>query len=267
MDSLLLVFKGFLIGLSVLIPGVSGGTMAIVLGIYDDLIHAISSFLKNKRKSFFLLVKVGAGALLGMVLFSKLIAYGLERFRFPMIYMFLGFVVGGIPVLAAKTKTSISRKRDYIFCVAGFAIAFLMMATPPEIMKLSTQTDVFGILFLLVAGFIIAVALILPGISTSFMLLTLGMYDTILEAIQTLNLFILIPVLIGVAVGTVSTTKILENVMHKYPRKTYLLILGFVLGSVLQVFPGIPKQMDILYSVLTFAFGVAAIRLLNKYSS
>lgn len=259
--------KGIAIGISFLVPGVSGGTMAIILGVYDDLIHSISAFFKEMKKNIIFLAQIGAGGVVGLLLFSKLISYALENFRFPMTYLFIGVILGGLPVLWKKCTDAGDNKWDFLYLVAGFIIVVVMTLEPSKIVDLANSTGIVNILFLLLAGFITAVALILPGISTSFMLLTLGLYDITLESINNLNVAFLAPLAIGCGIGVLATTKLLENLMQKHTRRTYLVILGFVVGSLLQVFPGIPAGMDILYSLITLVAGFIAIRYISKYTS
>lgn len=275
MKDVVLILKGVMIGISTLIPGASGGTMAIILGVYDRMIHAVSSFFKEKRSNFLFLVKIGAGTLAGMLLFSRVIHYGLLYFYFPMISLFLGMICGGIPVLLNRAKSAVSRKRDYIFSFLGFAIALSMLLQPPELINLANARDAVGYLFLCGVGVIVSVALVLPGISASFMLLALGIYETtFLEAMQTLNLAFLLPLFAGVGLGTVCTAKILERVLFRYPRKTYLLILGFIIGSVVteivkqtkgEKWP--PGASDFVFSAVAMLAGFVVIQLVNRFSS
>ncbi|ERK29336.1 DUF368 domain-containing protein [Clostridium intestinale] len=264
MGNIVTVIKGVVIGLATLVPGVSGGTMAIILGVYDDLIHSISSFFKDWKKNSLFLIQIGIGAVVGMGAFSKIIEQALVKYENPMIYLFLGIICGGIPVLYKKSLSSERKKSDLMFLVIGFIIVFIMTLQPSAVLTLATNTGVKSTIFLVIAGFIIAVALILPGISTSFMLLTLGLYSITLEAINTFNLAYLVPIGIGAIIGTLSTTKVIENLLEKYPSKTYLLILGFVIGSLLEVFPGIPEGFDIIYCIITFTVGFAVIKYMSR---
>ncbi|HBQ63417.1 MAG TPA: DUF368 domain-containing protein [Clostridiales bacterium] len=265
MNLLLTPLKGALTGIAMLIPGVSGGTMAIILGIYDHIIHAISTFFRDWKKNTLYLLAVGIGAAAGIGLFSNLISRALDHFRHPMIYLFLGIVIGGLPVLFRHIQNPEKKKADSLFLFIGLVIVLLMTLEPAAIVNLSQGTGILNFIFLVLAGVIIAVALILPGISTSFMLLTLGLYEPTIDAVKTFNLAFLIPVLLGCLLGVITTTRILETLLNKHTRKTYLLILGFVLGSIMQIFPGIPQGMDILYCLLTLATGYLAIRALSRY--
>lgn len=248
MDKLVNVIKGIVIGIAVLVPGVSGGTMAIILGLYDDIIHSISSFFSDIRKNALFLMTVGIGGAIGLLGFSSIMGYLLSNFRYPMIYLFIGIIIGGIPVLYKKAETGAKKATDWIFLAIGFIIVLVMAFFNVTVVNLANSTGILRFVFLFVAGIIIAVALILPGISTSFMLLAIGLYDTFIEAINSVKLDLLIPIGLGVIFGVISTTRVLENSMNRKPRQTYLLILGFVVGSIIEVFPGLPEGF---YTLMT----------------
>lgn len=256
--------KGLVIGLATLVPGVSGGTIAMILGIYSDLIHSIGSFFKDIKRNIILLLQVGIGAILGIVLFSKIINLALNRFPYQMSYLFMGVVSGGFPLLYKKSLDSKVKRFDFVFFIVGFIVVYIMTLEPNAIVNLAMDTGIKNIIFLIVAGIVIAIALIMPGISTSFMLLTLGLYDFTLEAINQHNLNYLIPLCIGVVIGTAITTKTIEKLLNKHTSKTYLLIVGFVVGSLIEIFPGIPEGMDLIYSIIIFSIGFL---LINKISS
>lgn len=264
------ILKGFIIGGSMSAPGVSGGTMAILLNCYNDLIRAVSSFTKDIKKNFLFLLQFAVGGGLGLLLLSKLIETGLEHQVFGQILrcLFVGFVLGGLPLIFKMTKTSSDKKPhvlDYLFAVLGFAIVIALTFLPEDVINLADSGGIKSVLFLLLAGFVVAIGLVLPGISAMGMLAALGLYEVINSAISQLNIGILLPLGVGGIVGIFSTTKIIEQFMDKHPRRTYLLIIGFVLGSALQILPTrSPQGFDILYWVLAAALGFAAIYLLSR---
>ena len=258
------ILKGILVTVSTMVPGVSGGTMAIILGIYDDLIHAISSFFEDWKKHSILMIQLLIGAVIGVLLFSRLIESALIKFPIIKSFFFIGVICGGIPTIYNKTKVNRRSKFNYVYLLVGFVIAILMSSEPEAVTTMATGGDNGSFLFLILAGFIIAIALILPGISGSFMLLMLGLYEITLNAINTLNIKFLIPLAIGGIIGTVATTKTIENLLNKYPHKTYMLILGFVIGSIKPIFPGIPTGMNIIYSILSLVIGFGIIHFISK---
>lgn len=257
--------KGVVTGVATLVPGVSGGTMAIILGIYDRLIHSVSSIFGDFKKNFLFLLQVGLGGVLGILLFSRLMESAMNTIPYVMQFLFIGIIIGGLPVLYKKSvSVDKGSPADYIFLIAGFAIVFLMTLEPQAIVNLATARGVLSYIFLIIAGIVIAIALVLPGISASFMLLALGVYSLTLNAINTLNIPFLIPLGIGLAVGTFGTAKAIEKLLQKYPRKTYMLIIGFVLGSLVEVFPGIPQGWQLPASIAVFILGFAVIFWLGR---
>ncbi len=265
MDYLKNFLKGIAAGVATLVPGVSGGTMAIILGIYDDLIHAVGSFFDNWKKNFMFLMVIGIGGVLGILLFSRLLENAIANYPHIMQFLFMGIIIGGLPVLyrksAATGKASIT---DLIFLIVGFALVLFMSAEPTAIINMATAQGALSVIFLFAAGIIIAIALVLPGISGSFMLLVLGMYGITLNAINTVNIPFLIPLGLGVAAGTIGTAKIIEGFLQKHPGKTYKLIIGFVLGSLVQAFPGLPTNSQLPASAAVFIIGFLAIYWLGR---
>jgi putative membrane protein len=248
------------IGLATLVPGVSGGTMAIILGVYDKLIHAISSYFHDWKNNTILLLEIGVGGILGIGLFSKLLENAIKDYPAVMQFLFIGVILGGLPTLYKKSISSGKRSMaDFLFLIIGFVTVLLLSSEPSTVTDMATAHGLLSMVFLFVAGVIIAIALELPGISGSFMLLALGLYGVTLNAINTINITFLIPLGLGIVVGTLGTTTVIEKMLQKFPGKTYMLIMGFVLGSIIPVFPGIPSGMQLLASIATFAFGLAAI--------
>lgn len=256
--------KGIVIGASMLVPGVSGGTMALILGIYDELIKSVSSFFDNIRKNLTFLMVVGIGGLIGLVLFVYVVKYGLDNFRMPTMFLFLGVVLGGLPVLFKETSKGEKSKFDYLYLTLGFVIVIFMIYFKGTIVNLSNVTGMAGFLILLLIGVFVAVALILPGISTSFLLLVLGMYEVTINAVESKDIGFLLPVVIGVFLGVVATTKILEYWLNTKPRQVYFLIIGFVVASIFSIFPGIPQGMDIIYSLVMFVVGTVFILYITR---
>jgi putative membrane protein len=265
MKFLINFLKGLVIGIATLVPGVSGGTMAVILGVYDDLIHAIGSFFEDWKKHSIILLQIGLGGLAGLLLFSKLLENVLQKYPFGMRFFFIGVIFGGIPVLYKKSTTAAKRSiKDLIFFVIGLVIVLLLSSEPAATTSLATSKGMLSIIFLFIAGIVMAVALILPGISGSFMLFVLGLYSVTLNAINTRNIPFLIPLGIGVVLGTLGTAKTIEKLLEKYPSRTYMLILGFVAGSLLPVFPGIPTGFSVVTSAAALIVGFLLINWLSK---
>lgn len=256
--------KGFAIGSSMLVPGVSGGTMAMMLGIYGDLIDAISSLRRNWKQNLRFLAVFCLGAGLGMLLLARPLLYLVETFQMPMMYFFIGAVAGSIPLIYHQSRVTKFSVKTVVYPCVGVGIVVLMGFIPQNLIPQSSDKGWLGILMLLLAGFVAAIALVLPGISVSYMLLMMGMYSRTMEALSRFQISYLVPLGIGLILGILATTKLLDKLMARFPQGTYLVILGFIIGSVLQVFPGIPEGWELLICPILFAAGFWAMHQLSQ---
>lgn len=254
-NRLTIMIKAFIIGASLLLPGVSGGTTSIVLGVYDDLIQSVSEFFSQFRKSVDYLVTFCIGGGLGILLFARPILYLKQAFEFPIMYFFIGAVIGSIPTILKKTRTSSVSVSSFLYVAAGIAVVMLFELLPAGLFQIGLPSSMLDYLLLAIAGLVAAFAIVLPGISVSYMFLVMGMYDETMAAVGSLNLPYLSPLGIGAVIGTFGLAKILRYAMEEHARPTYLVILGFILGSVVQIFPGIPSGIELLLCPLLFAAG------------
>lgn len=240
--------KGLWIGGTMTVPGVSGGTMAILLGIYERLIAAINGLVPKRKeknywsvagKSLLFLAVFLLGAGIGMFAFARVISGLLEQ---PVVgsyvrFFFLGAVAGGIPLILASAKV----KRFSVWCVVlpviGAALVYSLNFLPEEMFSLSETVGIGAFLLKLAGGVLLAIALVLPGVSASQMLYTLGIYEEMMACISDLRLLPLIPIGVGTVGGIVLVTKTLETLMTRYPRQTFLIIFGFILGSIPELYP------------------------------
>lgn len=278
-NDLIIMLKGYTIGSSMSVPGVSGGTMAILLGIYDKLISSVSNFLKDIKGNTLFLLKFCIGAGAGICSLSFLLKWMLEKFPLPVSVLFLGAVVGGIPALYNKTKESSLRISSGIYFLLGFLVVISIGFIPEGSVNVGTGSGVTHYLMLLITGIIIALALVLPGISTSHMLLVLGMYDAMLGAITRLDVVYVGILGIATLIGVFLITKPIEWTLNKFPHQTYCAIIGFVLGSTAEIFrdkilPAIPESAGTFWwisfgviSIVAFILGFIAIKSLSKFSN
>lgn len=266
-EKLILVAKGFIIGVANIIPGVSGGTLAITLGIYEELIGAISHFFSNFKKNIIFLVPIGIGALLSILLCSNIIGYSLDHFPIPTILFFIGLILGGIPMLMKKVKGEYQKPTNIILFVITFvAVAsFAFLKSGNHVVSFE-HMNLLNYGMLMLVGIIAAGTMVIPGISGSFMLMLMGYYEPIINTIRSLthfdgileNFMILIPFGIGVLIGIVLVAKLIEFLLKKFEIKTYFAILGFVLASIISILMGLGDAnitvMNVIVGLL-FGFG------------
>lgn len=268
-DKLLFIIKGFFLGVANIIPGVSGGTIAITMGMYEDIISSVSGFFKNPKKSIIYLLPIGIGAVLSVLLMSKLISFCLTRFPAPTTLFFIGLIVGGIPLLTKKVKDVKFKPLNAFLLLLTFSIIMFMTFSDIGSSNLDFSTITLDkILLLVVIGMIAAGCMVIPGISGSFVLMLLGAYKPIISVIGNLtdfsnlghNLSILIPFAIGVGIGIIGIAKILEYLFNKFEVSTYYAILGFILASVISLIVGIVgvkiSIIEILIGIILFIIGL-----------
>lgn len=265
--SMFVFLKGMAVGSTMLIPGVSGGTMAMILGIYDRLVQAVASFFENWKEHLWLLLLFALGGGTGMLLLARPLLYALGRFPMPMGYFFLGAVMGGIPLIMKKANVKRFHPQIFLYLFLGIALVWSLSFFPePDAGRMHLGAGMGSFFYLLLAGVIAAVALILPGISISYLLLLLGLYDKLIEAALELQMGILIPMGVGLILGVLLCTKLLERAMKRYPMGTYFLILGFMAGSLPEVYPGIPPSGQRIIALCGFGIGFGAIYMLSLWS-
>lgn len=248
-----------------MVPGVSGGSMAMILGIYDNLIEAVSSFFKNPKKNLIFLSVFTLPALLGMVMFAEPLLILIETYRLIAMYFFMGAVAGSIPMIYDKARVHKIDWKFFACIIIGMVIVGGINLLPDGVFAGDGLTGMESLILQLAGGVIVAVSLILPGISVSYMLVVLGLYESTIGAIGKMDIISIMPLAAGCVIGIILTTKILEMCMKRYPFATYLVILGFIIGSVAAVYPGFPATPEEwTVSVLLFAVGFICIYLLSK---
>ena len=263
----MILMKGFLIGASMLIPGVSGGTMAMIFGIYDRLISSISSFMKHKKESalFLLQFVIGAGAAF-LILAGPMAALS-RNFPREMAFFVIGAIVGGIPVIYKETKVKKLSVYSLIYLAIGLLLVVLSGMMPRNLFS-AGDSSLMGFVFQFIAGILGALALVLPGISFSSMLYMMGVYETIFGAIGNRDVMGVLPFALGCILGILLLTRFLEIAMKKYPHPTYMIILGFVIGSIGDIIaemPGLAGIWNTLFCIVLAAVGFICIRLLSRY--
>ncbi|HII0805095.1 TPA: DUF368 domain-containing protein [Staphylococcus aureus] len=260
------ILKGFAMGTSDLVPGVSGGTIALLLGIYNQFIASISGiFSRRFWPSFTFLIPIIIGMLLAMGSLSNLFNYLLSQHHIPTMFFFGGLIIGILPYLLkiSNYKTSFTTKH-YMMVIAGIAILIVITLMnngdkhAGETLTLSTGL----IIKYFIAGMCASSAMLLPGISGSFMLLVFGVYGTVMLAISEVvklsftGLPILLAVGFGVLAGFIISSKIIQYFLTHHKLMTFALIIGFVVGSLFAVFPGLPTNIVMWFvSLVVFIIG------------
>lgn len=281
------ILKGMVIGLANIIPGVSGGTMMVSMGIYDTLIYCITHLFKQFKKSLMTLLPFVVGMVAALAILSNVITWALmdEFAALPTNTLFIGLILGGLPAIFKQIKGS--KKRDSILGGILFVLFFalvIFMATLKETQDTGAviSLSVLEVLKLTLMGCIASATMVIPGVSGSMMLMLMGYYYPVIGAIKNLinalvaldggailyNVGILLPFGIGVVIGIFAIAKLIEILLVKWKCITYGAILGLVVASPFAILMGLSlpgfNLVQVIVSVLTFILGFAAAWLLAR---
>ncbi|MCI6887768.1 MAG: DUF368 domain-containing protein [Lachnospiraceae bacterium] len=249
--------KGMFIGIANIIPGVSGGTIALSMGIYDKLIGAVSNFLKDWKKSVLTLLPILIGCGIGLIGFTFAIEYLLSEHTFVTCMTFIGLILGGLPVLIRQLGKKLRARGGGIgasgilafLILFAFAILLPLMGSDQEVLKTLNPTPGL-ILIMFLIGIIASATMVIPGVSGSLVLMILGYYYGIIESIKgflealkaldipalTHGFLILAPFGIGILLGIFLIAKLITFLFEKYGVQTYCAILGLILSSPFAIF-------------------------------
>ena len=240
------ICKGMLIGIANIIPGVSGGTMAVSMGIYDRLIHCISHPFKDLKNNFLFLVPIALGMGIAIIASAFGIDYLFETFPLQTNLLFIGLIMGSLPAIYGKVKASTVRIGHILAALIFFAVVVGMaMMNGAGSSYVQLEPNVTGMILLFLVGVLASATMVIPGVSGSMMLLLLGYYNPILDTIKGFfvamlgldfpalfsTMLILVPFGVGVLVGMVVIAQMIEVVFERYPTYAYWGIIGLLFGS------------------------------------
>ena len=262
--------SGLAFGIANVIPGVSGGTMLVVFGIYDKLTEAISG-IKAIFKNILFLITFALGAGGGIVLFAFAITSLFELFGLQTNMFFIGLILGSVPLIV-KTGTEDSKLKP--LCILPFLLALaavIALAVLERMELISVAPDVVesfnlvATIKLFLCAIIAAVTMIIPGVSGSFVMMLLGVYETVVGAITALNLFVLVPFALGAVVGIIGGAKLISVLIKGHKLMVYSAIMGLVVGSVYAIIPeDFGFTLETGSGFVCLLFGVLAAVLIDK---
>ena len=260
------LYRGAIMGIVELIPGVSSGTIAIVLGIYDQLIIAINGiFSRDWKKHLSYLIPLGVGMGIGLLSFVRLINYLLDHHFEATSFFFLGLIIGVLPLLFKKADAGKTFTSNHIITLFIAAIIVASLNLLPQVDGgLIVSLTLFNGLGLFLSGWLASLFMLLPGISGSLILLILGVYYTATNALATFNIPIIIVIGSGVVFGFFVSSKLIKFLLKNHYHMTYAAIIGLVIGSVFVVYPGISSSLLLIPCIITFVAGAATAILLGS---
>ena len=245
-------FKGFIVGTGKIIPGVSGAMLAVTLGIYDTSVYYINNFFKNKKSSIKYLLQIVLGILISIILFSNIIEFFLNKYYSITILFFTGLIEGSIVSLIKDIN-----KKDYKISALTFLIFTIISIT--QINNIYTnQNNIIDIIVYFISGVLEAIGTVVPGISSSAILMIIGTYNKIISVLGNIleinnfisNIKVLLPFMLGLSIGLISLVRIIEKIIKKERSKLYSFILGVLTSNIVLLFIKSTKNINNIKTLL-----------------
>lgn len=278
--------RGLFMALADSVPGVSGGTIAFIMGFYDKFINSLDGLIygnkKEKKEAIIFLIKIGIGWITGMILASLILASLFEKNIYEISSLFLGFIILSIPLIIKEEKKDLKGKYiNLIFTLIGIFIVVLITKLNPVSSSENavdiTHLNIMLALYIMLAGALAISAMVLPGISGSTLLLIFGLYVSVMTGIkETLHFnFSYLPALIcfgiGIVIGILSIIKLIKKALNKYRSQTIYLVLGLMIGSIYAIIMG-PTTLEVprnplslnTFNIIFFIIGALIILGLDK---
>ena len=280
--------RGFCMALADSVPGVSGGTIAFILGFYDDFVNSLNNLISSDKNGRIIalkfLAKIGIGWIVGFILSVSFITSIFEKNIYQISSLFLGFIISSIPLMVkSERKILIGNKRNAIFLIVGISVVVAMTYFNPVTnvgQSFSLKSENLNLLFIayiFISGMVAISAMVLPGISGSTILLIFGLYAPILTAIEQiirLKFNYLPSILIfgsGILIGILITVRIVRYLLRSFRSQTIYCIIGLMVGSIYSVIMG-PMSLEVskapmnlsTFNIVFFAIGCILVPLLEK---
>lgn len=257
MSYIVLFFKGILVGVGKIIPGVSGAIIAILLGIYEEGLKKINSLFKDFKNSLKFLFPIGLGVLTSMFFFSKIIVNSLNKYYLPTMLLFCGLIFGNL----SENKIRINKNNIFTFIII-FIITILL-----SFLKQDNNSE-YSFIMLIIMGLVEAISMIVPGLSGTALLMLFGYYNAIITSYNTLNMSVLIPFIIGLTVGILLISKIMIYLFENYKSKTETIIYALSISSVFTLLLETMKNnynlKEITISLILLIIGYSITKMMEK---
>lgn len=253
-DWIIRLLKGILVGVGFIVPGLSGGVLAVVFGLYEPLMRFLANLRDRFIRNVLFFIPVGIGGVIGIVAFSAVVDWAFENYPAQFTWLFIGFIAGTFPSLFKTAGEKGRRSLHWIVLVLVAVFTVLFLGWMETISNVNLEPSLFN---WVLSGALIGLGVVVPGMSPSNFLIYLGLYQAMANGIRRLDLGVIIPLAIGGLVCVLLLARGISWLFKKYHTLMYHLILGIVIGSTLAIAPFNIRGGVILASALLFVFGAA----------
>lgn len=259
MSFIYLFLIGILIGTAMIIPGVSGSVIAVIFGVYDKSITALTNLFKNFKKNIIYLFVLGSGILTGAIWFSNVMMFLYEKHEIITKFSFIGLILGGIPFLINEIKKKKTEKINVKMFLITLLFSLVLWYLSENLINLTininNNSKILNFFLLFLSGFIYSVGKVIPGISGSFLLILIGMYEFVLSIMANpisavvISFDKILPFILGLIFGVIVLLKLMKYLLDKKFGLTYSIIIGFVIGSIPALIPKFSFNLDFITAV------------------
>jgi putative membrane protein len=269
------LIRGIIIGAGAILPGISGASLAVVFGVYEEFMELIAHPLKNLKQFFSRRLFLCIGIAIGFLAFTLVLDCLFSSHSTPLVFLFSGFIAGTLPeIFTVARKHGMGKGEVIAFCVtAGLLITMALtrgmtstLGVPDSAASIPTAIDI-NLFTWVFAGAIIALGSLLPGLSASFILIFLGLYGPLLDSVKHIDLPVALSLGAGALVSLVIFSQMIESLYRRFHGIMSFAVLGFTLGSLFLVFPGVPEGTDLLLCASLSLAGFASSFFLARYGN
>jgi len=233
-DWILRFIKGGLIGSGFILPGVSGGALAAVFGVYERIISFLANITKNFKENFLYLLPLGLGGVAGVFIFSFAVSFFLGAYESQILWLFIGCIIGTLPTLWKQAGEKGRKNKHIIIFIISFILSLIFLVYGE---KLFNGAIAQNFVTWMIAGGLIGLGIIVPGLSPSNFLVYMGMYKSMTDGIKNLDFMIILPIALGGIITVLSLSKLMNYIFKKAYAELFHGILGVVLASTIMIIP------------------------------
>ena len=257
------IIKGIFIGAGAIVPGLSSGVLCVIFGIYEKLLDAVLNFFKDIKQNIKFLFPIALGVGIGVLLFSNGLNYALYAFPIQTKSIFIGLILGTIPSLIKEVNEKEPfRPQNVVYLLIALAIGIVTVILENQ-MTIISNVEEINSFYLILCGVIMSLGIIVPGVSSTIILMLLGVYSIYLQSVANLYFPVLIPMGIGLVLGSIVVMKLTKILLEKQYAKTFYSIIGFTIGSILVLVPQGMNTLEMILSILCILLGIYISRIPN----
>lgn len=256
MNIIINIIKGIFIGAGAIVPGVSSGVLCVIFGIYEKLLDSVLNFFKAPLKNLKILLPILIGGGIGVLIFSNALNYLLYNYPIQTKSIFIGLIIGTIPKLIKEVNCKETFKWcNIVYMAIALGVGIITVILENRINIVIDEKQI-NVIYLIISGVLMSIGVVVPGVSSTIILMLLGIYSIYLKSVANLYFPFLIPLAIGLVIGCLIVMKITKQLLNKYYSKTFYAIIGFTLGSIFVLIPEINSVLENILSILGIILGL-----------